>query len=167
MATRSTIALEFADGTVEQVYCHWDGYLEHNGQILLKHYSNPFVLRDLIDGGAISSLGQKVGTKHPFSKFEIDNQNPDFDKLIAQVKLADEQGFTTFYARDRGEDLVKHKFKDYADYKANAQSEEYNYILRNVDGKATWFVEFYGEFDGLLEQAIMDEQDRKAQEEMA
>ena len=164
MATRSTIALEFADGTVEQVYCHWDGYLEHNGQILLKHYSNPFVLRDLIDGGAISSLGQKVGTKHPFSKFEIDNQNPDFDKLIAQVKLADEQGFTTFYARDRGEDLVKHKFKDYADYKANAQGEEYNYILRR-DGK--WYVEFYGEFDGLLEQAIKDEQDRKAQEEMA
>ena len=48
MATRSTIALEFADGTVEQVYCHWDGYLAHNGQLLLKHYSNPFVLRDLI-----------------------------------------------------------------------------------------------------------------------
>jgi len=48
--------------------------------------------------------------------------------------------------------------------KANAQSEEYNYILR-TDGK--WYVEFYGEFDGLLEQAIADEQDREAQEEMA
>ena len=45
MATRSTIALEFADGTVEQVYCHWDGYLAHNGLMLLEHYSNPFILR--------------------------------------------------------------------------------------------------------------------------
>ena len=143
MATRSTIALEFADGTVQQVYCHWDGYLEHNGQILRDHYSNPFVLRDLIDLGAISSLGPKIGTKHPFSKFEIDSQNPDFDKLIAQVKLADEQGFTTFYARDRGEELVKHTYKDYADYVKNAQREEYNYILRNVNGQATWFVEYY------------------------
>jgi len=57
MGTRSTIALEFADKSVEQVYCHWDGYLEHNGQILLKHYSDPFVLQKLIDLGDMSSLG--------------------------------------------------------------------------------------------------------------
>jgi hypothetical protein len=147
MATRSTIALEFADGTVEQVYCHWDGYLEHNGQILLKHYSDPFKLQRLIDLGAISSLGPEIGEKQDFDKRDTQNDN-----------------WSLIYARDRGEDLVKHKFKDYADYKANAQSEEYNYILR-TDGK--WYVEFYGEFDGLLEQAIMDEQDAKAQEEIA
>ncbi len=147
MATRSTIALEFADGTVEQVYCHWDGYLEHNGQILLKHYSDPFKLQRLIDLGAISSLGPEIGEKQDFDKRDTQNDN-----------------WSLIYARDRGEDLVKHKFKDYADYKANAQSEEYNYILR-TDGK--WYVEFYGEFDGLLEQAIMNEQDAKAQEEIA
>jgi len=147
MATRSTIALEFADGTVEQVYCHWDGYLEHNGQILLKHYSDPFKLQRLIDLGAISSLGPEIGEKQDFDKRDTQNDN-----------------WSLIYARDRGEELVKHKFKDFADYKANAQDEEYNYILR-TDGK--WYVEFYGEFDGLLEQAIMDEQDRKAQEEIA
>lgn len=146
MATRSTIALEFADGTVEQIYCHWDGYLENNGQILLKHYSDPFKLQRLIDLGAVSSLRPEIGEKQDFDKRDTQNDN-----------------WCLVYARDRGEDLVKHKFKDYADYKANAQSEEYNYILR-TDGK--WYVEFYGEFDGLLEQAIMDEQDRKAQEEM-
>jgi len=147
MATRSTIALEFADGTVEQVYCHWDGYLSNNGQILLRHYSDPFKLQRLIDLGAISSLGSEIGKKQDFDKRETQNDN-----------------WSLIYARDRGEELVKHRFKDYADYKANAQSEEYNYILRR-DGK--WYVEFYGEFDGLLEQAIMDEQDRKAQEETA
>ena len=147
MATRSTIALEFADGTVEQVYCNWDGYLSNNGQILLKHYSDPFKLQRLIDLGAISSLGPEIGEKQDFDKRDTHNDN-----------------WSWIYARDRGEDLVKNKFKDYADYKANAQSEEYNYILR-TDGK--WYVEFYGEFDGLLEQAIMDEQDRKAQEETA
>ena len=150
MATRSTIALEFADGTVQQVYCHWDGYLSNNGQILLRHYSDPFKLQRLIDLGAISSLGPEIGEKQDFDKRDTHNDN-----------------WSLIYARDRGEDLVKHKFKDYADYRANCQFEEYNYILRNVDGKTTWFVEFYGEFDGLLEQAIMDEQDRKAQEEMA
>ena len=146
MATRSTIALEFADGTVEQIYCHWDGYLEHNGQILLQHYKDPFKVRDLIDGGSVSSLAPSVDKPEGHS----------FDKSV--------DGYTVFYARDRGEDLVKNKFKDYADYRANAQGEEYNYILRR-DGK--WYVEFYGEFDGLLEQAIKDEQDARAQEETA
>ena len=146
MATRSTIALEFADGTVEQIYCHWDGYLEHNGQILLQYYKDPFKVRDLIDGGSVSSLAPSVDKPEGHS----------FDKSV--------DGYTVFYARDRGEDLVKNKFKDYADYRANAQGEEYNYILRR-DGK--WYVEFYGEFDGLLEQAIKDEQDARAQEETA
>lgn len=134
MATRSTIALEYADGTVEQIYCHWDGYLEHNGQILLKHYSDPFKLRDLIDLGAISSLRPEIGEKQNFDQRETQNKN-----------------WCLVYARDRGEELVKHRFKDFAEYKANAQDEEYNYILRR-DGN--WYVEFYGEFDGLLVEAF-------------
>ena len=48
MGTRSTIALEYADGTVHQVYCHWDGYLEHNGRILQEHYLDPFKLQEQI-----------------------------------------------------------------------------------------------------------------------
>jgi hypothetical protein len=51
MGTRSTIALEFADGTVEQVYCHWDGYLSGVGAELQSDYMDPFALRDLIDDG--------------------------------------------------------------------------------------------------------------------
>ena len=161
MGTRSTIALEFADGTVEQVYCHWDGYLAYNGQLLLKHYSNPFVLRDLIDLGDISSLKPTIGTKHAFSQFELRAEE------VAGFKLLTEN-MTTFYARDRGETGVAAKrFKDYADYVENHQYEEYEYILRNVNGKATWFV---SDHDGAyveLEQAIMDEQDSIAQEETA
>jgi hypothetical protein len=56
MATLSTIALEFADGTVEQVYCHWDGYLENNGLILRDHYSDPNLLMPLILRGGMSTL---------------------------------------------------------------------------------------------------------------
>jgi hypothetical protein len=60
MATRSTIALEYADGTVKQIYCHWDGYLEHNGVMLMRYYSDPFVLAELIDHGNTSSLLESV-----------------------------------------------------------------------------------------------------------
>ena len=152
MATRSTIALEYADGTVEQVYCHWDGYLAHNGKILFEHYSNPFILRDLIDMGDISSLGKIVGTKHPFSPHEGDTQKAQYDAAMAQ-------GATTFYGRDRGETGVGAKrFKDFEDYKANHQYEEYEYILRNVNGVATWFVSKYDGPYVSLEQALIEEE---------
>ena len=161
MGTRSTIALEYADGTVEQVYCHWDGYLEHNGQILLKHYSNPFILRDLIDLGDISSLKPTIGTKHAFSHFELRAEE------VAEYKVLTEN-MCTFYGRDRGEDGVSaKKFASYEDYLLNHQYEEYDYILRNDNGVAVWFVCDHDGAYVTLESAIMDEQDRIAQEETA
>jgi len=154
MATRSTIALEFADGTIGQVYCHWDGYLAHNGKMLMEYYSNPFVLRDLIDLGDISSLRPTIGTKHPFSQFDKGMSTEEFYALYSDM--------TTFYGRDRGEDNTKVRyFKDYLDYKLNYQREEYNYILRNMDGVATWFVSSDSSAHALLTDAFA----REAQEE--
>jgi hypothetical protein len=137
MGTRSTIALEFADGTVEQVYCHWDGYLEHNGKILAKHYMDPFKVKELVALGGFSSL----------------------DKTVEETAV-------TAYTQ-RGEDIRIEKFKDFADYKDNHQYEEYEYILRNIDGKATWFVAEHGDGYIELDAAIEDERDRIAQEETA
>ena len=132
MATRSTIALEYADGTIGQVYCHWDGYLDNNGKMLLEHYSDPFKLRDLLDLGDISSLGPNIGRKHPFSQFEGDKA--DYEAAMAE-------GMTTFYGRDRGETGVEaKKFRDFDHYLREHQWEEYEYILRR-DGK--WYVACY------------------------
>ena len=157
MATRSTIALEFADGTVEQVYCHWDGYLAHNGLMLLEHYSNPFILRDLIDLGGLSSLRPTIGTKHAFSQFDLPKE-----EVEAFVKRT--ENMCTFYARDRGEKLVVHKFVDFQDYLAHHSYEEYEYILRK-DGN--WYVQCHDDPYVTLKSAIADEQDRIAQEETA
>lgn len=60
MGTRSTIALEYADGTVGQIYCHWDGYLSNNGMILDINYMDPFKVRELLNGGDMSSLSDRV-----------------------------------------------------------------------------------------------------------
>ena len=139
MATRSTIALEFADGTVGQVYCHWDGYLEHNGKILEQNYKDPFKLQQLIDLGDLSTLAAEIGEKHLFS-------NPNSYGTSEYAKW-DEQfkNMCTFYGRDRNEEGCNARyFKNFADYQANAQFEEYNYILRQVDGQPVWFVEFHG-----------------------
>lgn len=145
MGTRSTIALEFADGTVQQVYCHWDGYLDYNGRILQEHYTDPFKLRDLIDLGDMSSLGASLGEKHAFD-----------ERHDAQT-LADTR--CTFYARDRNESGCEaRKFKDFADYKANHQYEEYEYILRACGDRAVWFVKCHSEDWKTLEQALAEEE---------
>lgn len=135
MATRSTIALEFADGTIGQVYAHWDGYLSHNGRILVESYSDPFKLQQLIDLGGVSSLGAEIGVKHPF-----DNPGRFNDAEYLEYK-AKYGNMCKFYGRDRGEtEMEATYFKDFSDYVANCQREEFDYILRNVDGVATWFV---------------------------
>ena len=137
MATRSTIALEFADGTVGMIYAHWDGYLDNNGEILRTHYMDPFKLRDLIDLGDISSLGECVGEKHDFSRLDSPLPEEEYERLYGNM--------TTFYMRDRGETgCYARKYKNFQEYTSEGQMEEYNYILRNVNGVATWFVEFYG-----------------------
>jgi hypothetical protein len=151
MATRSTIALEFADGTIGQVYCHWDGYLSNNGRILQEYYNNPFILRDLIDLGSLSSLRPQIGTKHPFSHYDVaDMTLEQYSNLYRDM--------CTFYGRDRGEGQSDATyFKDFADFKANGQAEEYDYILRNVNGVATWFVSDHGGEFVLLTEAIAKE----------
>lgn len=59
MATRSRIAIVNPNGTVESIYCHFDGYPENNGQLLLDNYDYEMT-RELIDLGDISVLA-----KHP------------------------------------------------------------------------------------------------------
>ena len=113
MGTRSTIALEFADGTVEQVYCHRDGYLEHNGKILAGHYINPFKLKELLALGGFSSLEATV------------------------------EGTATTAYTQRGEECRIEKYKDIEDYRENVGGEEYDYILCQREGKAVWFVRSY------------------------
>jgi hypothetical protein len=81
---------------VRAVYCHWDGYLEHNGSILHKHYSQSPKVNNLIALGDISSLRPEIGEKHAFSKLEVPMDGDAYDKLYGNM--------TTFYTRDRGED---------------------------------------------------------------
>ena len=134
MATRSTIALEFADGTVGMVYCHWDGYLSNNGEILRDHYTDPFKLRELIDLGDLSSLRPEIGVKHDFSRLDSPLPEVEYEKLYGDM--------CTFYGRDRGETGIEARyFKSFEEYAREHQREEYEYILRR-DGK--WYVDMYG-----------------------
>lgn len=97
MATRSTIALQYADGTVDQVYCHWDGYLSGVGQDLQDGYTDPFRLRELIDGGDMSCIGEPYTARGEsiedtgarrfasFSDYMRNGQQEEYDYILRKV----------------------------------------------------------------------------------
>ena len=96
MATRSTIAKLGKDGIIKSVYCHCDGYLEHNGKILNEHYKDESKVDELLAHGDISSLNKNIGVKIDFMDYEL--------------RIKNEQ--CRFYHRDRGEELKIHTLKD-------------------------------------------------------
>jgi hypothetical protein len=87
---------------IRAVYCHWDGYLEHNGSILHKHYAASPKVNNLIALGDLSSLRPEIGDKHAFSQFEVPKDE------VEAFKAATEN-MCTFYGRDRGEKDVGFK----------------------------------------------------------
>ena len=58
MATRSLIGIKLKDNIVKTIYCHWDGYPEHNGKLLIENYSTPATITELMELGDLSSLAE-------------------------------------------------------------------------------------------------------------
>lgn len=160
MATRSTIAIERADGSIVGVYCHWDGYLSYNGKILQENYNTPETVEELIAHGHISSLGSLIGETHPFDPGYGEQDPVKAAERKAAYEAAQEAGWTTFYHRDRGEPCKKFTYICRAEYEL-AEKEEYNYLFR--DGK--WIVSFYGEKNRVLSEALAE--DKETQENCA
>ena len=62
MATTSTIAVQHADGTVSQIYCHFDGYLSGVGKTLLTHYNTLEQAEALVAMGGASCIRETLET---------------------------------------------------------------------------------------------------------
>jgi hypothetical protein len=121
MGTRSRIGVMHGTNC-KSVYCHWDGYLDHNGRMLLEHYDSTKA-NFLVALGDLSSLRPDVfvaeGVEHSFEK-------PAEDICV-------------FYGRDRGETGTEWKtdttFEAFLE-RADGCGAEYYYIMR--DGE--WYV---------------------------
>lgn len=85
MGTRSDIIVKLANGQWKRIYCHWDGYLSHNGKILFKHYNSQERAEALVEHGDLSILGKQCS-------------KPEGHSYATPVK-----GYCVYYGRDRGE----------------------------------------------------------------
>ena len=140
MGTRSAIGIKHGD-VVKAVYCHWDGYLEHNGLLLARFYDNSVKVNKLISMGDLSSLGASIGEQQNFNDYR------EVDTL--------EETWCKFYKRDRGEENVDFRtFKDEQDFLENFNGgEEFHYLFK--DGK--WYYSDSGsEFKPLEIDLIMN-----------
>ena len=121
MGTRSVIGVMHGD-KCKAVYCHWDGYLDHNGRILLEHYDSSKA-NHLVALGDLSSLRPEIGEKH------------DFDSRTPETR-----NWCLVYGRDIGEDNTEAQTIPYRDY-TKEHFEEYTYLF--TPGKG-WEVRSYG-----------------------
>lgn len=118
MSTNSTIGRLNPDGTVTKIYCHWDGYPEGNGEILLKNYTSDERVEELLQLGDLSSLGPII--EAPYGHSFV---TPCPDVCIA-------------YGRDRGEKNIDAKtLAEEEEFYNNG--EEYNYLWKNGE----WYVD--------------------------
>jgi hypothetical protein len=115
---------------VKSVYCHWDGYIAHNGKILNENYTSAQA-NELVALGDLSSLRPTIGVEHAFSHYDTEMKQEDYEALYGNM--------TTFYGRDRGEKntefKVAHTFVEFLEQCDNCGAEYY-YI--NKDG--VWYV---------------------------
>jgi hypothetical protein len=126
MGTRSRIGIELQDSSVVSVYCHWDGYPEHNGRILVKDYTTPEAVKELIDGGSISSLKTEQMWNSQPVRGEDGNIVRDENQNWVYAPIRPAQ---PLYHAERGEELsVQHTtFKEFAS--GNLGGEEYVYLF--------------------------------------
>ena len=103
MGTRSMIIIE-EEGHYCGVYCHWDGYLEHNGAILLDHYRDAQQVEALIGGGDLSSLAKDLPNCATFKSRgdQWENIKPaECTSLIDMMKVAEGCGCEFVYVFNR------------------------------------------------------------------
>lgn len=104
MATRSTIGIRHEDGSVTKIYCHWDGYIEHNGGILQKYYNTAEKIEPLLALGNLSVLGPKPEADETW-------ESRDFERCKPYTLRGEEWGQAS-----------------------PSQMEEYNYLFDESEG---------------------------------
>jgi len=114
MATRSLIGKLNSDNTVSYIYCHYDGYPEHNGVILQEHYDTPFKVDQLLALGDLSVLGEVIGEKQDFNNYSTRNNN-----------------WCLAYGRDRGERGVKMSTVSRDEFFSDDGYIDYLYLYNN------------------------------------
>lgn len=124
MSTRSYICMEVGDNRYKTIYCHFDGYPDYNGKMLLEYYDDRVRVEKLLELGDLSSLGKKIDPDP--------NLPHSFDYHERQEDVC------VFYGRDRGDEGAAARIMTMEELDDPENWTEYVYIF-NRDGEWKYF----------------------------
>jgi len=127
MSTNSDIAVQMHDGTEKIIYCHWNGYISHNGNILNQYYNTQEKVEALIELGDLSVLAPST-------------ECPPGHTFITPMK-----GCCVAYGRDRGE--KNRKARTCGDVRIRRAQQEYMYYW--IKSEKKWYVKKEGQREGV------------------
>ncbi len=124
MSTRSYIVKQIAEEKYRGIYCHSDGYLSHNGALLIDIYNTPEKVDELLALGDLSFLAPHL--------YPDPSMPHSFDYSQRQ------DGVTVAYCRDRGEEGTQAKDLDFEGLLQHADWCDYIYVFTE-DGEWAYF----------------------------
>lgn len=122
MSTRSLIGVQSPTGSVQAIYCHFDGYPAGVGLTLQTHHNSAAAAEEIIALGDLSYLAEKLA--------------PEVGQIHSFVFPA--PGVTMAYNRDRGETGIKPRnYSSPAQFLKEASDSWADYVYLFRDG--AWF----------------------------
>lgn len=106
MSTNCYITVKVNDDLYKTVYCHFDGYPSHVGNMLINHYNSKEKALAIIELGDLSSLNKSIECPEGHS----------FDNPV--------KGYSVFYGRDRGETDTKPEIN----FKCPVYKNDFHYV---------------------------------------
>ena len=128
MGTRSRVAVMHGD-VCKSVYCHYDGYLDYAGRILLSHYDST-AANQLVARGDNSGIKETLEAMNFYEDREA--QGEDVSEFLASTPWA-----------------VAHSFEEFLEQVYNCGGEYY-YVMK--DG--VWYAGCVYDTEGLVKNGL-------------
>jgi hypothetical protein len=109
MGTSATIARKNPDGTITAIRCNYDGYVEHVGVLLARHYATPEAIGELFKILEIRSLDETPETTEAYGRdFRAVSFHPKTyaDALLLRHLFCADFGASYLYYHDGDKWLV-------------------------------------------------------------
>ena len=147
MGTRSRIGLALGPDQIVSVYCHYDGYIQHNGRKLVEKFNTKELVEDLINGGDMSSLDSIHTWESAPLKRIILKKDDDGNEYRLVEYIRDDAGDWVYspvketssplYYSERGENAPP-KLTTFDEFLSGDCGEEWCYLFTPGTGWQCW-----------------------------
>ena len=165
MGTRSRIGLALGPDQIISVYCHYNGYIQHNGRILRDNYSTKQQVQELIDGGDMSCLHTRETWESKPLKQQIIKEDGTTEVKYMEhpngswMMDIEKEVLAPMYYSERGED-VPPKLSTFDEFLSDNCGEEWCYLFTPGHGWQYWKLGWGDtndiEYDGITEEPKMN-----------